>query len=252
MKEKVLFIDSSQRPNLSEQSTNFNITLSPEIKRVKQVILQSIYLPLTWYNISQVYDNNTIIINVGTSNVSLTLTNGMYQTIQDLVNEIQTLIQTQRSTLTATISKYSGLVVIQDTATTPTDFSLVFTGALGMIGFTSGQTLSGEYSYTSLNVPSLIYNSYFMLKLGFLTSQTKLINNDQLNVSYIIPYGDLSQYNIGQLIELTSIASDNWLIDLDSCIDLNQFNIQLFDQYQNIINLNGTDWICKIKLICDE
>lgn len=249
--DKILFIDSSQRQNLNEHSNNFNVLIN-EIKNITKIKLENFYLPLTFYNINDVYDNNTININTAGTNVLLTISYGLYQTIPILCSYIQTLIQTERSTLMCSQNIHTGIVSIYDSSSTPTAFSLNWTPLLGMIGYTTVQTLTGLTSYSSLNIPSLIYGSYFYLKIGNLSISNHLINNQQTNnISFILQYGDLSNYTIGQIIELTSISSDDWTFDIDKQ-NINNLNIQLYDQFDNPVNLNGSDWTAKLKLYCSD
>lgn len=246
---KTLFIDSSTRPNLSETSTNFHVVINPPIRNISKIQLESFYIPLTWYNVCSTYNNNTININTAGTNAILTLTSGLYN-ITNLVSTVNTIIQTQRSTLTCTQNSINGLITIKDTSSTPSDFSIVWTPLLGMLGFSSNATLSSAYSYTGTNIPSLIYNSYFLLQIGYCNSPIQFLNNSQNNVSFIIPYGDLYNYSIGQVLELTNTSSDNWTNNINK-IDINNIKISLMDQFKNYINLNGSDYYFKLKLYCD-
>jgi hypothetical protein len=150
--------------------------------------------------------------------------------------------------LSCAVQSYTGLVVIKDTAGSPTPFSLTYTGGLGLLGFTSTQALSAMTSFTSGSVPGLYSETaYFFLRVGNMCNPNYFVNNNQYAVSFLIPHPDFSSSSVGELIDMTT-SNDKQILVLDSPISLNQFTVTLYDQDYNVVNLNGANYYFKLKL----
>lgn len=251
-KNTVLVIDSSKRVNASELSTDFQVNLRAPIT-TSMVKLDSFKIPLTWYNITS-YNYRFIIIRDVTS-YSMTLPQGRYNNIVDLLQEMQTLIRSTLSdnTFILSVNAYTGKITISaDTdfvvkagATTATSKSLWV--VLGYSDGSSSTQTDPDTSHTFSSVPSFYsLDQYLMLKIDSLEGNVEHINSLQDSTSFILDIPEVSNNQFGRSFVLDT-ESDKFMT-FNNPIRLKSFRVSLYNSDNQLINLNNNNFTITLKI----
>jgi hypothetical protein len=242
--DQLLIIDSADRNIGSNSSTDFSITLPTLIYGpIKSIEILDICVPHTWYNINSTNNKLRFIGNDATER-TVTIPVGNYS-LSVLLTSIGTELtnaDTGVNTYTATVSTLTEKITI--TASTNT-FSLLFANVLStlhsVIGYTS-TSLSGNTSYTATGIYNLNTINRLCIKTSIPTKGQYILNNvyePLLLVSWCVSsdfgFNDsyFPHYKLSQLI---------------NPITTSLLTIQLTDQNNNIIDLNGQNISLNIKL----
>jgi hypothetical protein len=237
-----LFVDSSKRAFYTKSSTDFRINMTLPIKCSK-IILESFNIPLTWYNINS--SNNTIsIIYAGDTYIYNPV--GRYTEIESLLADIKNYFDTETEDEFIFSQGDNGKLTI----TAGTNFQIVFvSGELwDILGCSSSQTLTGQTSYTFSNCPKFYsLDKYIMIKIDYLDGQIEHINNIQDSSTFIVQLPNLYSKIFGEMIEWININNSNSLI-LNSPISLQSFNIGVYNQDNELIDLNNNDFTMSLRI----
>jgi hypothetical protein len=239
METIILNIDSKFRDkDVYPNSTNFRYRLDVPIKNVIEITLTSVRIPNTSYLISSTKGNNKLVVN----NIELTITEGNYD-INALISAIETLIinnvnndiKLELNIITGKIRFYS----ISNTNFTVSFYKTTEYGSLATIlGFTqldiSGNIfLLNDDEYIGNNVINIFDDLYYLLKINDIGS---VYNN---NYKYFAKILSRQTKNFIDYEGNHEFVSKKFIFEQP--IDLEIFNIQLFDYLNNNINLNGLD-----------
>jgi len=212
------FIINSASNNLSLDFTNFN-----------KFVIYEWSIPYTFYNIYS-YNNS---FNINETVYTIPIKN---YDINSLKTQIETIIS--GTTITFDISTF------KTTISRASNYDLVYTPFLELLGFTSTQTLTGQNSYTSFNVYNLnkhIDNIYINCD-----SLHNVINYKPLSLNNYT-YGYITNINTGNFIfgnTINNINNHQLLFNIhNSNNQLFNISCNLHDYYNNIINVNGQNVI---------
>ena len=220
---KVVSIDSRFRENFDfSTSSDFFVSLNYPLSNVISMRLEEIEIPNTWYSISKKLENNTFTID----GVIYTILDGNYD------------FDSFKTVLTGLIPGGYDINVDPNTNkitisfdSPPTNFELKFntetchndkTRTLGWLMGYRESTYSGSSSYTSEGIFDLGGNRYFYLVV-------KDYSNSNVN-DFIIGNLKSSYLNDDILARLTMVG-----------IKYSVLNIQILDEYGDIIDLNQMD-----------
>lgn len=241
----LLVIDSSKRDNTSESTTDFQVNLRRPIP-FKTIKLESIRIPLTWYNITS--SNNSFTLDDGTE-YNLTVTSGRYHTLNDLLDVMQDVIRTATSDSSFTVVQHSrtGRVTISATG----NFTIEYSALMGLLGMPSGSPLSGASSYTLTRVPSFYsIDKYIMLKIDRLEGHIEHINNLQDASSFVVQLPNISHLIFGEDLVLDNNTDDQMIFEKGTQ-QLSSFRVQLYDSTNTLLDLNNNDMSIILRLISD-
>jgi hypothetical protein len=108
--KRIISIDSQYRSDKTTMSTEFTFNLSEPLKDVVSLKLYSIQIPYTWYTIGKSYGSNFFYfkgrvagITEETHDIQIQIESGNYKP-QELIDTVNTAIQTKDSTIDANIS----------------------------------------------------------------------------------------------------------------------------------------------------
>jgi hypothetical protein len=239
METIILNIDSKFRDkDIYPNSTNFKYRLDVPIKNVIEIILTSVRIPNTSYLISPKKGNNKLTVN----NIELTIAEGNYD-INNLISAIQTLIiNNVNNDIKLELNPITGKIKFFSNSNSNFTVSFYKTTEYGslanILGFTeldiSGNIfLLNDDEYIGNNVINIFDDLYYLLKINDIGS---VYNN---NNKYFAKILSRQSKNFVDYEGNHEFVSKNFIFEQP--IDLEIFNIQLFDYLNNNINLNGLD-----------
>jgi hypothetical protein len=257
-----LLIDSAQRMNMSESSTDFNVSLINSIK-VKNIKLKHICIPSVIYNITS--SNNTIDFVINTtpliSILSLTMTPGKY-TITSLLSALNTLLATN-------IAPYGNMQVSYNTNTGY--FTITFEPIPPLINqFALSGSLPTALGFEFINYNPMIVNGsststifsplfinsseYFKLSLTYLDGSILYINNSQVSTTFIIENNLNNEDDyMGKKICITNINDDTGKNNhYEEAVNMQNFKVTLRNQNNEIVNLNNSNWYCVLEVLTEQ
>ena len=247
-----LLIDTANRQNTSQTSTNFDVMLASSYK-VKVARLKQICIPLTNFNITSA--NNTLKVALadgggGFTSLTITLDNGRY-TITDLYDAINTQLTAGFAGTSIEFLNYNGKTKLTGDGTNNIKIrsaSLLAT----QLGFADDQIDVDASSVTSTNPTSFLDPEYFKLSIDILTSNTQTIDTNGSSLSFLVEIPDDNTINYyGKRVQVENIVDDNGLKNnvYDNPITLQKFKVILADQDNNTVDLNNANWWAVIELI---
>ena len=265
-----LNINSVFRNNYySSSPSNFKYILPSDIKNVTELRLASIEIPNSWYLFSQTKGNNQFQITTDNSGVVstflITIPSGNYDntTLPDYLNNYFAMATTDLQYFQFAIDSTSFKSLFQLTAATPLHFSysIQFANATNITDLmnTAGWILGFRMAtYQPIN--------------GIITSEGIF---DGGGDRYIYVAVDDYQYNSNALnivcLNQSSLEKNilakipmvngklSMIIDDNSCplsktrkyhgpVNIRQLNIQLFDMYGSLVDLNSMDYSLTLEL----
>ena len=265
--KKNLNIDTRFRDNYyANSSTNFNITLPININDVLQMQLAAIELPTTYYVVSKQYGNNFFSLSVNGITSIINIPEGNYTTVSIMTainNQLQ-LAGTPFNTVVFEINLINGtgsgqtLVGFSDLSGNTSiqlDFQADRNGIPDnntplplkfgwLLGFRNGIYIN-NLNYVSEGIIDVTGPNYLFLVVDD-------FNNNVNNSFYSAFNSSILNKNILARISLTSntfnILQQNNLNIITTPreyfgpVNIQNFNIQLLDEYGRVINLNNMDY----------
>jgi hypothetical protein len=231
METIILNVDSKYRDKtLFPLTTCFRHKLDFPIKNVIEISLTSIRIPNTSYKISNAKGNNLIRFN---DNI-LAVDDGNYTLIEllELINYHNSL--TQVINIQMSIEDNTNKIVVNGDCS----FNMYFPKvsdypSLGeILGFNNVEYLGFNY-YRGERAVNFIDNYYYLLKLNDLG---KVYNSNFKYFAKIlarVPKDNVDYESNYEFVTKTTL--------FDQPIDIEFFNIELFDYLNNIVDLNGLD-----------
>jgi len=296
IKTKYINVDTKFRSDYNSvtNNVNFNIDLNENIGNVLDIQVESVELPVSYYNISSHLENNyfkaTVIEDgvVGDSYM-ITISENYYANIDDIIIEINQRIDdtlpgnnTTLARLTA-VKDNNKVVFYSNNVDTSTDFQFIidfavdkngnfdkynFKSKMGwLLGFvelsynTNNSTITYQNTgYKSANAENLnmlpITTNVLYLVIddfsngkqsSFNTMMSRSRNNNNIIAKIVV---DKTKYGFGTLCVANN---DNGFLISDKRKytgknDIRKLSIQLVDEYDRIIHLNGLDFTFTLKL----
>jgi hypothetical protein len=237
------------------------MTLPEKINDVKSIQILNAEIPISFYNISSDLNNNTFKITNNLSYVTINLPNGRYNST-NIITTINMLIQAAgfpysdltfdiSNNFSSFISSSSTLKISFDVGQTGSYDKYNIKGHLGwLLGFrnityTISTTKQISEGFIDLNGPRYMYivlddyskNGFTNNFIGFLP---KSIINKNILAKISINNND---YPLGSILTANTrnglLLSDNR--NYSGKTDIHKLNIQLINEWGNVVNLNGLD-----------
>jgi hypothetical protein len=277
--KKNLNIDTRFRENYyTSPSTNFNFNLPISFNDVMNMQLTAIELPTTFYNISKQYNNNYFTLNVDGFSKIVTIAEGNYSPdgITSAINNAISLLGPGFSDVTFVINitnisdgpNGSGQMMVGLIAgSTVSNFSLNFQAdklglddrntplplKLGwMLGFRNGIYVD-NVNYVSEGVINVSGPRYLFLVVddhnnsvnnGFYSAfNSSMLNN---NILARISLNNTNSYSVLSQNNLNIVTSPR---DYFGPVNIQNFVIQLLDEYGRVVDLNNMDFSFCVSLI---
>lgn len=214
--------------------TNGILVNQSNLEKVELSLLHA-EIPASFYNIN--YTNNTLQIFISGSTVNLVIPVGNYDA-NTLITAIKTALGIPSFTIT--LSVINGVL----TFTNPSSFT-IFNNAQSKLAPILGFTAASNASVFSTLIASFPLNLLGIIRLNINSSQIISSNytskSGSSNMLSTLPV-DVASFglilyenksNVRQIIRNT---------------DINQIDIQITDQFGNLVNFNNQDWILLFAL----
>ena len=247
MNRKILLIDSS-KASLSTSNTDFKVILQQPIP-VQACKLESFNIPLTWNNITTSNYNYTVVVASTTYNRTLPV--GRYTNIADVLTAIENdLISVTGFNFSLTQNSITGKITIEIIGGA-TNFNITFASGKiwDILGCNSGQTLTGQPSYTFSYVPKFYsLDKYFLLKIEYLDGGIEHINNLQDSTTFVIQLPNLIGKSFGEMIEWNT-QNDLKVIDFSGTVQLQSFSVALYRDDNTSLDLQNNQFYFQLRIL---
>lgn len=233
-----ILIDSSNRS--SGTASNFTVTLSTPITRVKNFYIRSVEIPFSYYVVNSV--NNTLTINdTGLVNRSVTITAGNYTSttlITEVLARLGTIGSMSNWTMTFNTQTY------KYTLGASTDFivlaSSTFAPIIGFLTNSARATSATSDSAINLSGPNYLYvNSTNLSKMR--ANNTYVATSTSTCIHRVV-------VDVGPSDIIIDRPAAKNRISLNSKDTIDTIDLQLNDPQNNAVNLNGLNWSIEILL----
>lgn len=237
-----LIINSNIRPSAYPSASAFVWFLNKQISNIRQYNLADYYIPNSSYNVNDY--NKTIYINYGGTNYIVNMTPSNYNTTQ-LCTHITTLLNSNvANVFTVSYNTQTNKITFTSTGFT---FNLTFTSynkaTAKLLGFTQGTTTTA-LSITSPNVANLAITPLYYLKIDEFPSN---------NIKYGVDTTFVLNNNVNQLSYSDAMDAEllNNITILQNSFNLSQLTLKLYDINDNLVDLNGLDFVLEIDVYTD-
>lgn len=225
MSDKITLLLRS-RDATSGTSSNFRVSFQTNQYKGKYVRFKRVMLPLSYYNVND--NTNTLVVDIGAGNQSVTLTNGQYGLATSLASEVQTQLQTLDASFTCSYNSTTNKMTIARTG----NYTLVLASSTcnELIGFgTTNKT--GAATYTSDNIVVLDPNTTITLHANLISS-TYEVTDYRSDVSLVIPVTE----SLGSYVNYYPSISE-WFTSTSKQTTV--ISVELRDVYNRTLELNG-------------
>ena len=297
IKTKYINVDTKFRNDYNSvtNNANFNIDLNESIGNILDMKVESVELPVSYYNISHHLENNYFKVTIIQDGVvgdtyMITLAENYYSTIDDIIIEINDSIDnilpgnnTTLARLTAVKQNNKITFYSNNTDTPAIDYQFIidfavdkngnfdkynFKSKLGwVLGFvdlsynTNESTLTYELTgfkcviAENLNMLPITTNVLYLViddfsngkQSSFNTMMSRSRNNNNIIAKIVV---DKTKYGFGSLC--VANGDNGFLISdkrkYNGKNDIRKLSVQLVDEYDRIIHLNGLDFTFTIKI----
>ncbi len=245
---KYFTVSSSNRTSGSH--SDFKVTLSHPIERIKKLFLETIIIPKTWYTIMSGINDN-IPFEVATTDFTATLVEGLYS-----ASELATEVQTQMNAAYIPDNLFTCVV-----STLTKKFTIAHPSATSILEFATRPTaiVASTLGYNNVDTADVlshegdnIYNLSFSTRLFILSknlgsSYFRDPNND-LDLIFVFPvsggFGDFMTYQN---------QGGHWFFNFDKYKNSRVIDIQLvFSDGKTVVPLNGQDMTLVFSYETDE
>ena len=238
--ETIITIDSNMRDKiLYPNNSNFNYSCKNNYINPKSLKLLGAVIGNTQYIINS--NNNRFNLTYLGTLYTATLTNSNY-TPSSLATQLQTQLNALAiggDTFTVTVDQNQNKFSIISTGSTIYKFSLNTSTLLGF-NITDSAAVT---TITSPNMYTVSTTRYYKLVVKQLYSSYDTNITGQFN--FLI----LNNSNSGSFTYLTNENNVNNVLNIESKINLQNLTIQLFDEWNNFVQLNNIEFILIFKII---
>jgi hypothetical protein len=224
-----LLLRSRDKINSTDTGSNFKVQVQSRnlLENYQYVRFKRISIPLSYYNINN--NTNTLVVDIGSGNQTITLTNGQYTTPTEIINEIKSKLLVLDATFDVTFNSITKRITILRTG----NFSLILSLSTcnEIIGFNNVDS-TGAATYTGSNFINFDPNQT-------LTLQTDIIKTDYLstdnrdNINITIPVNE----SLGNVVNYYPPTRE--IFKKREAKNLQVFHIIILDYMKRQLDLNG-------------
>lgn len=237
---RLLRVSSKDRAvdSASKYKINFS-TNDTDLHQVRQIKLKSAIIPNTMYNINQ-YNNIFRYKIAGVFGTDVVLTIGQY-TLTDLMDSLAAQILAD-TTIVVGIAENQRTRKLSFTTATDIEFLSKAQGnPLGdVLGIYTGSGADTALFFAD-GLPNLMGLRHVYIGSNAMSNNTSMITNDKQKINIFsdipidVPFGGLQTY-VGD-------TSTLHYVDFASKKNISSIDITLVDENQNILELNGQDFV---------
>ena len=231
-----LLINSEDRTNTSDRTSNYTIQLANTIKSVTGVKLKSVGINHKIYNVSSESINNMfsfteIAPDGSVTHHSITLDDGHY-TSANLAIELENKLN---SVATYIYSVEYSEITYKYTISSTGNFTININGLARFMGFNS-PTVSNN-TQTADGVAKFDDQSFYYMDLSCFSKP--VVSTMDVRTTFILP-------NIEMASEYSGLPN---IVQIISATDIQLFTVYLKNKDGTELNLRGAEWWCLLELI---
>ncbi len=249
VKEKIRAVINSKnrRLPLSEPSHNFTFTFNDNTTRITEIMIERIEIPYSFYAVNS--SNNVLTFNNGAVVATLTPGNYTSSSIQaELKSKIDAAFGDTNTTISFSSSTYK-LTITRTIAFVVDSLSSVSTStASNILGFRTSTT--SATSATASGAINISGPNYIIIRSTFLTRpiQHRMLYSDSTYQTNFWPV-PLSGSPGDVIFEAPNMPIKlNYKFSISSS---DVIDIQLYDDENNFLDLNGLDWSMQLIFITE-
>ena len=265
LKERIVSIDTKFRRDIFNMNADINLVLGEKITEVKSIEVDSVDIPITFFNINA--DNNNFIIGITNPSVSthtVTLTPGFYTSMSAVASEINLRLDAivdsgfNVGDVSFNLSGNRGVF-----STTSNTYNISFNGLSGLgwlLGYRNNSyTINGTSKRaTSEGVALLKYPRHIYIALNEFSNSSNMNafyvpgSNSNLNKNIIARVG-VPDTGFGTTI--TASHGNGLLVSevrkyLEK-VNIQRLQLQLLDDAGNVIDMNGGDFAVNLRVVSE-
>jgi hypothetical protein len=230
---RYLIVDSRDRDNITDSTSNFTLTLPVTLSNINYVKLKRFALCHKVYNISSEYNNNAFSYNEGAGNITFNISNGNYTPDQLAVN-------VQNGLNGTTSNSYVYNVVYSQTTFKYTvlcsgNFSINVCTLGKFMGFTAASSLSTNAVSDSVALFDDV--QYLLFDVSCFGSSLKTSKN--INSTFLVPFS-------ASETELAGLPEQ--IFCYTTPFTMQQFNCIVKNRDGTVAQLNNTDFYALFEL----
>lgn len=255
--ERIVSIDTSYSSSLSGLSGLSGSTLIAEkITGLKQLEVDSVSIPFTFYNITE--SNNTFtVVKQGGTTLHLVLVSGFYATVTDVIAAINTALAATYGSGAVVFSINSVTKKTQIACTA--NYSFMFSeGCLGhLLGFRTDLDIGSAFTSTAVAVLAFPRHLYLTINewsgQGINNFSVPTSNSGVLSKNIIARIALPSGVTFGSMINASH--SNGLLVSeirkYTEKINILKLELALIDETGTKVGLNGADFVVNLRLLCE-
>ena len=234
-----LLINSEDRTNSSDRTTNFTIQLANTIKAVTALKLKSIGINHKIYNVSSETLNNKFVFTEIMQDSSLvhhsiTLNDGHY-TSSKLASELESRLNSIGTYIySVDYSEITYKYIISSTG----DFTITINGLSRFMGYSNTNTSSSHH--TGDGIAKFDDQSFYYMDLSCFPKP--IVSTSDIRTTFILPNTEMASEYSGLPNIVQSI----------SATDVQLFTVYLKNKDGTELNLRGAEWWCMLELIASN
>ena len=240
------FLNFDSNLTTTSNPLDSSFILSDPLRRIKRIYLKSVELPINFNNIRNNF--NTIEFTfkgttTATTSYILTIPSAYYTNISDILTVLNNQIkyhifQTFTTDQFPQFSLNSNNTITCSVPVPGLTFSLTPSNVVSQIlGFTNANNLIFTTSITSSRIFNLNYDNYLNIYFPNIPHKTNGFSNQLM--SFKIP---LNATNGSIYYTAENISFSQFIEITDENFILNNLKIQVYDQFNNLLNNNGINW----------
>jgi len=271
LKERIVSIDTKFRRDIFNMNADVNLVLGEKITEVKSIEVDSVDIPITFFNINS-YNNNFVIriTNPSVSSHSITLTPGFYTSMSALATEINAQIVAIGTNFAVTDVSFNLSGNRGVFSTTSNSYDISFNSVEDCRGRSSGlgwllgyrgnsYSINGSSKKaTSEGVALLKYPRHIYVALNEFSNSSNMNafhvpgNNSNLNKN-IIARVSVPDTGFGTTI---AASHGNGLLVSEvrkylEKVNIQRIQVQLLDDAGNVIDMNGGDFAVNLRVVSE-
>jgi len=240
------FLNFDSNLTTTSNPLDSSFILSDPLRRIKRIYLKSVELPINFNNIRTYFNTFQMTLKVSTSykpTFTVIIPNGNYNNIDDLLtvinNQINNIVFSNYTTdQYPHFSVNANNTITCSITTSGLTFSLTLSNFLSQIlGFTNANAGTYATSITSSRIFNLNYDNYLNIYFPNIPHKTNGFSNQLM--SFKIP---LNATNGSIYYTAENISFSQFIEITDEIFILNNLKIQVYDQFNNLLNNNGINW----------
>jgi hypothetical protein len=264
LKERIVSIDTKFRKDIFNMDADVNLVLGEKITEVKSIEVDSVDIPITFFNINS--HNNSFIIKINSPSVSthtVSLTPGFYTSLLAVATEINAQIRAIGTNFAVTDVSFnlSGNRGVFSTTSKSYDISFNSSSGLGwLLGYRGNSySINGSSKKAiSEGVALLKYPRHIYIALNEFSNSSNMNafhvpgNNSNLNKN-IIARVSVPDTGFGTMI--TASHGNGLLVSevrkyLEK-VNVQRIQVQLLDDAGNVIDMNGGDFAVNLRVVSE-